>query len=397
MRTPSLLLVMIGLLLVGKNAPRPDARAQGVPSVTGKLAKLVPPSPTPQGFIADVPGVVPATALASLNARINEIQAADLGDIGIAILPSIGDFQPYEVGLAIYREWKIGSVAAIGSTRRDLGVLLLIVPKELAPDNKGQCWISTGTGAEGIITDAVSGRICTDRIIPHLRSRDYGAALAAGVEAIAERLRGDAGLAGAAVPAESATPAPAEAIPVVDAAKSGVRWWHFVGGLLLAAGSVPLLLRWRRNRPRRCPKCGQRMRRLSEQIDDEALDPGQRMEETLQSVDYDVWNCTCGESLVLPYKSVLTSYKECPSCHRRTAKVARVVTVQPTYTARGEARDTTTCKYCKATSIKHVSLPRRTPPSTSSSGSSSGSSGSSSSSSFGGSGSSSGGGGGSSY
>lgn len=383
-----LLLLLLWTPMLGAQTPR-------VPPVAGRLAKLVPPVPTPAGFIADVPGVVPAPALASINARIKEIQAAGLGDIGIAILPSIGDFQPYEVGLAIYREWKIGSVAAIGSARRDLGVLLLIVPKELAPDNKGQCWISTGTGAEGIITDAVSGRICTDRIIPHLRSRDYGAALAAGVEAIAERLRGDVGLAAAAIPAESAAPAPAEAIPFAETGNSGVRWWHIVGGLLLAAASVPLLLRWRRNRPRRCPRCGQRMRRLGEQMDDEALDPGQRMEEQLRSVDYDVWSCTCGESLVLPYKSVLTKYRECPSCHRRTARVVRVVTVQPTYTGRGEARDTTTCKYCKATSVKHVSLPKRTPPSASSSGSSS--SGSSSGSSFGGSGSSSGGGGGSSY
>lgn len=373
------------------------AQPQSVPPVTGSVARLIPPSPQPQGFIADMPGVVPAAALASINARIESIQAAGLGDIGIAILPSIGDFQPYEVGLAIYREWKIGSVAAIGSARRDLGVLLLIVPKELAPDKKGQCWISTGTGAEGIITDAVSGRICTDRIIPHLRSRDYGAALAAGVEAIAERLRNDGSLAAAAIPTESAAAAPAEAIPFAETEKSGVRWWHIVAGVLLAAGSVPLLLRWKRNRPRRCPKCGQRMHRLSEQLDDAALDPGQHMEEKLRSVDYDVWSCTCGESLVLPYKSVLTKYKECPSCHRRTAKLLRVVTVQPTYTARGEARDTTTCKYCKATSVKHVSLPKRTPPSTTSSGSSSGSSHSSSGSSFGGSGSSSGGGGGSSY
>ena len=141
------------------------------------------------------------------------------------------------------------------------------------------------------------------------------------------------------------------------------------------------------------------MTRLTEQMDDEALDPGQRMEERLKSVDYDVWSCgTCGESLVLPYKAVLTKYKECPKCHRRTAVVARVVTTQPTYTARGEARDSTTCKSCKATSTRYVSLPKRTPPATTSSGrSSSGSSSSSSGSSFGGSGSSSGGGGGSSY
>ena len=369
------------------------AQQPNLPPVTGGVTRFVPPSPTPDGFIADVPGVVPAAAKAALNARIRALQDSGFGDIGIAIVPSIGDYPPFEAGLAIYRTWRIGRVDAIGSARRNLGVLLLIVPKELAPDKKGQCWITTGTGAEGIVTDAASGRICTQEIIPHLRTRDYGAALAAGVEAIAERLRGDAGLA----PGDSGSASvAAEAIPVVEIPMTGVRWFHVLGGTVLLAGLLRAAFWWRRRRPRRCSKCGNRMSRLSEKMDDEALDTGQQMEERLKSVDYDVWSCNCGECLVLPYKAVITQYKECPGCHRRTAKVTRRVTKQPTYTARGEAVDTTTCKLCKATSTKHVSLPKRTPPSTSSSGGRS-SSGSSGGSSFGGSGSSSVGGGGSSY
>ena len=295
------------------------------------------------------------------------------------------------MGLAIYRTWRIGRVEAIGSARRDLGVLLLIVPKELAPDKKGQCWITTGTGAEGIITDAASGRICTERIIPFLKTKDYGAALAAGVEGIAERLRGDTTLLKST---EQVARQIAEPIPPPE---GGIRWWHVVGGVLAGAGLAGIPV-WRRRRPRRCPRCGKMMHRLDETQDDDALDPGQRVEERIKSVDYDVWSCECGETLVLPHKAWFSSYHECPACHHRTATVSRHVVKQPTYTAKGLARDTTTCKACSATSTREVVLPRRTPPSTSSSsggGSSSGSSGGGSS--FGGSGSSSGGGGGSSY
>ncbi len=384
-------LVTGGLLCAGSLA----AQQPRVPSVTGGVTRFVPPSPAPNGFIADLPGVLPAGAKSALNARIRALQDSGYGDIGIAILPSIGDFPPFEVGLAIYRTWRIGRVAAIGSARRDLGVLLLIVPKELAPDHQGHCWVTTGTGAEGIVTDAASGRICTERIIPFLKTRDYGAALAAGVEGIAERMHGDAGL---APPDSGPAPGPGEPIPVVEVPQTGVRWWHLVVGGFLFAALIPVGLWWRRNRPRRCPKCGKKMQRLSEKMDDESLDPGQQMEEGLKSVDYDVWSCSCGESLVLPYTAVLTKYRACPQCHRRTAIVTRRVTKQPSYTARGEATDTTTCTFCKASNTRHVSLPKRTPPSTSSSSGSGFSSGSSSGgSSFGGSGSSSGGGGGSSY
>jgi uncharacterized protein len=271
-------------------------------------------------------------------------------------------------------------------------VLLLIVPKELAPDRKCQCWITTGTGAEGILTDAVSAQICAQQIIPLLKTRQYGAALAAGVEGMAERLRGDAGLLESTEQVARQITAPAPPL------RGGVRWWHVLGGALLAGAGLAGIPVLRRRRPRRCPRCGKRMHRLDEQRDDDALDPAQRVEERLKSVDYDVWSCECGEMLVLPYRAWFSSYHLCPACHHRTAKISRRVIKQPTYTAKGRAEDTTTCKACGATSTKEIVLPKRTQ---SSSGSSSGSGSSSHSSgggsSFGGSGSSSGGGGGSSY
>ncbi len=370
------------------------AQQPKVPAVTGGVARFVPPSPAPNGFIADVPGVLQADAKAAVNARIQALQDSGYGDLGVAILPSIGDFPPFEVGLAIYRSWRVGRVEAIGSARRDLGVLLLIVPKELAPDHQGQCWITTGTGAEGIVTDAESGRICTERIVPFLKARDYGAALAAGVEGIAEQLHREAGLSDSARPAGRPITEPAQA------PTGGIRWWHIVGGVLLSGAGLAGIPFWRRRRPRRCPRCGRPMRRLDEARDDAALDPAQRIEERIRSVDYDVWTCECGETLILPFKAVFSSYHECPGCHHRTARITRRVVKQPTYAAKGLAQDTTSCKACPATSTREVVLPRRTPPSPTSTSSSGGGSSSGSSgggSSFGGSGSSSGGGGGSSY
>jgi uncharacterized protein len=357
-------------------------------SVDPKLARLVPPLPTPEGFIADVPGLLHEPARTALNRRIRAIQDSGLGDIGVAIIPSIADYQPYEVGVAIYRTWRIGRIDSIGSARRDLGVLLLIVPKELAPDGKGQCWISTGRGAEGILTDAVSGGICRDRIIPHLRSRDYAAAVSAGVEAITGRLRGDAGL--AAQSADSAR----GITSLTESSRPRFPWLPGLAGLGLAGAALAGGLWWRRNRPRRCPRCGKPMHRLAEPADDAELSAGQQLEERLQSVDYDVWHCDCGGTLVLPYQKLLSGYKECPSCHLRTAKVTRHIITQPSYTSAGRAEDTTTCQACGQASVKRVVLARLERSSSSSSSSGGGGGGGSS---FGGSGSTSGGGGGSSY
>ncbi len=381
----SRLLGLVGLVgLVGLLAIPGRAASQqpDVPRVPAELTRFVPASPAPSGFIADVPDVIPASAEGALNDRIRSAQAAGQGDIGVAILPSIEDRAPVDVAVAIYRSWRIGRVDSIGSGRRNLGALLLIVPKELAPNHRGECWISSGTGAEGTLTDAVSARICRDSIVPHLRKQDYAAAVAAGIAAIAARL-------GSELPAGDGGPG---APPRRRRAPLG----YIFGGLLAAVGGIVGGATWYRRRPRRCPTCGQRMRRLSETEDDAGLGAGQQLEERLKSVDYDVWQCPAGHQLVLPYKAAFSRYRECPSCHVRAETTTRRVLSQPTYVSTGVAEDTHSCAACHAIRTERITLPRRTPPGAASGGGSGGSSGGGGSS-FGGSGSTSGGGGGSSY
>jgi uncharacterized protein len=376
--------LLIAALLVMPAGHQPAVRQP----VSPQLAKLVPPSPTPSSFIADVPRLLSADARRRLDARIRAIQDSGLGDIGVAIMPSIGDYPEYEMGVAIYRTWGIGRIDSLGSARRDLGALLLIVPKELAPDGAGRCWIATGNGAEALITDATAGAICRDDIVPHLRDRDYEAAVSAGIEAIASRTRPElggtpdaaTGLVGQ--PRRSRNPFPILLI---------------IGGLIAVGGigaGIPL---WLRRRPRRCPKCNRAMHRLDEVQDDAVLDPGQRTEERLGSVDYDVWACECGEDLVVPYAKMFSGYTECAACKARTVKTQRTVVRQPTYTSTGLAEDTSRCENCSKVTTTQVVLARRTPPASSSGGSGSRSHGGGGGGSFGGSGRSSGGGGGSRY
>jgi len=371
--------MLLALLLGGASLAPLQAQ------VEAGLRKFVPPVPTPASFVSDTRHVLTDDAHTAIDARIRELQTGGYGDIAIAIIPDIGDYSPNQVAVAIYRTWRVGSVAAIGSAHRDVGALLLIVPKELSPNKKGQCYIAPGTGAEGIITDAASGAICRDAIIPHLREKDYLAALTAGIEAIAQRLKGDEGLAGSGTASEIQAPPPAEP-------DGRFRWWFIPGGIASMFAGMFGIARWRRNRPRTCPRCGRQMHRLGEAEDDAALEPGQVVEERLKSIDYDVWECDCGEHLILPYRSMTSSYSQCRECNRRAAKAKRTVIDHASTTSSGLAHDNYTCKACGATWLVAVTLPRI---STSSSGSGSGGGGGGSS--FGGSGSSSGGGGGSSY
>jgi len=391
-----------------------QAQATEAP-MPASVTKYVPPNPNPEGFIRDVPGVLATEQRRQLNARITGIQQHIHGDIGVAILADIGDIPPYEIGTAIYRAWKIGTVAPIGNARRDVGALVLLVPKELAPNHKGQCWITTGRGSEGAIVDAAAGRICRDRVIPAMKARAYAAAVDSAITGIEHLyLVGLDSLAASPSVARSHV-APAPLIRQRDAAsgpRAAVAWLgaHATSALILLGVLAVLALygiargiaHWLRFRPRRCPKGHGNMRLLSEEEDDTVIDEGERFEERIGSVNYDVWRCTapgCSERLVIPRKHWMSGYSDCPNCHRRALTSSTVTLVPATQSSTGLQETTTTCAFCKASrTTQHVTPVLPTPSASSSSGSSfSGSSSGGSSSSFGGSGSTSGGGGGASY
>ncbi|MEO7996402.1 MAG: TPM domain-containing protein [Gemmatimonadaceae bacterium] len=370
------------------------------------LAKFVPLVPTPASFVADVPKVLAAASHELVDSRIRAAQDAHLGDIAAAILPSIGDFAPSDVALAIYRTWRVGRVADIGDAQRNLGVLILLVPKELAPNHKGECFILTGRGSEGVITDATAASICRNGVIPFMKERDYTSALLAAVDSITSHVRGDAVVGGNAQPdggtAIAIDPNDSAALGLVSQPGSGGDSgspWMFagmvIGGVGLAGAGVRGVFYVRRNRKRKCPKCGKDMHKLSESVDDEFLKPTQMLEEKLGSIDYDVWQCTCGETLLpIAYVKHLSSYSNCPECHVRAQKTTRRTIRAATYSSTGLAEKKFHCESCGRTKTQKIVLSQLT--TSSSSGGSSGGS-SSGGSSFGGSGSSSGGGGGSSY
>ncbi len=149
-----------------------------------------------------------------------------------------------------------------------------------------------------------------------------------------------------------------------------------------------------------CPKCNADMIRLSEDKDDFFLKDGQKVEEKIGSIDYDVWFCEKSKDIkIYAYESLFTSYSKCPSCKFKTYFVeSDTVTVSPTCTSSGSGIRHYACKNCSNKSSSTYTIPARDcSKSSSSSSSSSYSSGSSSSSSSFGGGRSGGGGAGGSW
>jgi uncharacterized protein len=158
--------------------------------------------------------------------------------------------------------------------------------------------------------------------------------------------------------------------------------WYGAGG----AGGLGGLFGLRaflRYRSRKCRACGRKMVRLDEAADDQHLDAGERKEEQLGSVDYDVWLCeACKLIIKVRYGKVFTSFKKCPKCSYKTLKSTSTVTSSPTYTSTGTRRIDEHCAQCSYANSYTTTIARLTPPSSSRSSSHSSSSSSSSSSSY---------------
>ncbi len=142
--------------------------------------------PAPRGLLNDFASVVSAGDAARIEQVAGDVRARTGGEIAVVTMADIQGREASDVALRIAREWKVGAAAAIGNRTRNAGVVILVVPKETASDNRGQCRIEVGQGSEGFITDATSGELCREAV-PHFRVGDYSGGMLLLTQRVAER------------------------------------------------------------------------------------------------------------------------------------------------------------------------------------------------------------------
>ena len=149
--------------------------------------------PPPRGFVNDFAGVLDSASVRHLQAVISEVREKTRGEIAVVTLPDIDGRAASDVALQIGRQWGVGAKGDAGDRSRNLGVVVLLVPRKNRQPGTGDIFIATGRGAEGFLTDARSGRI-RDAMLPFLAAEDYGKGLALGVDLIAQAFAAEFGV-----------------------------------------------------------------------------------------------------------------------------------------------------------------------------------------------------------
>jgi uncharacterized protein len=110
-----------------------------------------------------------------------------LDSLGVSFVvvthPTFCGLEPFEFATEVGDTWGVGRVG------EDFGVVLAVRPR--SEDADGQIFLATGRGTEGILTDAMSGRII-DRMRPFLAEAAWYEGLHTGTAAVFEVLEGKA-------------------------------------------------------------------------------------------------------------------------------------------------------------------------------------------------------------
>lgn len=236
-----------------------------------------------------------------------------------------GAIEPFAT--ALFNSWGIGNAS------RNDGVLILV-----ARDDR-KMRIELGSGYARAFNPRMQ-RVIDQAFLPDFRKDKYQAGIERGVDETIHEITGS-------------YPGEFDNGTVQQGWSRIAGWLRRIGGWTVAVIAVPLggfalwLRRYLRNRPRPCGQCRTVMLRAGEQADDQHLDGGQRLEEYLKSVDYDVWHCPeCAHMDIIRYKSWFSSYGACPQCSYRTLSTKSTILQSATTSRTGRKQLDYNCANC---------------------------------------------------
>ncbi|HEX3423436.1 MAG TPA: TPM domain-containing protein [Sphingomicrobium sp.] len=128
--------------------------------------------------VVDQAGILTAAQLADLKSKAQALYAQTGRAFAVATVKSLEGYSVDDYAYRLGRAW------GLGQKGKDNGVLLLVAPTER------KVWIATGYGAGGYMTDAMSGVIIREDILPHFKQSppDYGGGIEAGADAIIKQM-----------------------------------------------------------------------------------------------------------------------------------------------------------------------------------------------------------------
>ncbi len=125
----------------------------------------IPERPVPPRLVNDFSNTLSSAQINRLEQKLIDYNDTTSTQIVVVMLSDIGMRPVADFAYAIGEKWGVGQIG------QHNGAVILIKPK--APGNRGQAFIATGYGLEGVIPDALAKRIVEQEMIPSFKQDDY--------------------------------------------------------------------------------------------------------------------------------------------------------------------------------------------------------------------------------
>ncbi len=301
-------------------------------------------------YVNDFASLLTAEHTASLRSLFSELKSDNGVEIVVVTIDSIHDYATGDASIESFAT-NLFNTWGIGTAQKNDGVLILVAWKDR------EVRIEAGAGY-GDSLNADMQTIIDGQMIPAFRNENYSQGIYDGARAVSRRLtaRFSQSTATQAAPVRVETAKEISASAHPDIGDVILIGGGLMGGAVTAAFGAEKYARYRR---RRCPSCQTYMIRLDEVADDVYLDSGQKVEELLQSVNYDVWKCpTCNFHTLQGYQRWSSSFGQCPQCNYRTLTTKSETIEPPSYFSEGVKLISRDCRHCKYHDEDRLTLPR---------------------------------------
>ena len=130
--------------------------------------------PKPQGFVNDFAKVMNDEKRIQLETTLTSFERESGIEIAVVTLPSLEGRPVEDVAVDLFAQW------GVGKKGKDNGLLFLIAP------NDRRMHVEVGYGLEGVMNDALAGRILDQVVVPRFKAGDVDGGIAAGTLALVE-------------------------------------------------------------------------------------------------------------------------------------------------------------------------------------------------------------------
>ncbi|MBR1770019.1 MAG: TPM domain-containing protein, partial [Bacteroidales bacterium] len=138
-----------------------------------------PKSKSLDNWVSNPDGIISEEAVGTINGKINLLYDSTKAQIAVVIIKGDKMTSARDLSMDLFDSWKVGTKGM------DNGLIILVVTES------HQCFLRTGYGLEGCLTDALTSRIFSLKMKPYFKENQWEKGIINGLDACIEVIYSD--------------------------------------------------------------------------------------------------------------------------------------------------------------------------------------------------------------